>query len=460
MKRLPRTLLLFSLLLFAPIATQARDALREGLPGGSLDATWRDADFIRSFIGSYGFLSGLEPTVSANEREFLQSVLDTIQRDPAQAIRQLQQNRSADASAAFDFILGNLLFQSERWDEAAASYRTAIGKFPDFRRAHKNLGLLLLRQGSYAESIASLTRAMELGDVDGRSFGLLGYAHLQLEQPFPAAIAYRQATLLQPTVTDWQIGLVQSLMQTQRASEAIALMDHLLRQQPARTDLWLLQANAWLSENKPNQAALAIEMAHRLGDARERSHLLLGDIYFREDLPELALENYLAALELSDGPPADALLRAVDLFQRRRDATQSNTLMDALLSRGNDLTREQRHNLLRLQARRASNENDWQQAQKLLEKLIAESVLNGSAMIEIGRIHQLLGETEKAINRFEQARLIADSERDALIALARLWVEEGKLARAIPLLRSALQIRHETALQDYLERLQRAISAG
>jgi tetratricopeptide (TPR) repeat protein len=458
MNCLLRALSLFFLLL-TPLAADARDALREGLPGGSLNATWRDPAFVRSFIGSYGFLSGLEPTIAANEREFLQTILDTIQRDPEQAIRSLRQNRSADSSAAFDFILGNLLFQTERWNDSAESYRAAIRKFPDFRRAHKNLGLLQLRQGDYAAAIAGLTRAMELGDVDGRSYGLLGYAYLQLDKPFPAAIAYRQATLLQPDLTDWQIGLVQSLMQTGRASEAIALIDHLLKQQPARTDLWLLQANAWLSENNANQAALSIEMAHRLGDARERSHLLLGDIYFREELPELALENYLAALELNEGSPSSTLLRAVDLFQRRREYTQANTLMDALLTRSSDLSRTQSHDLLRLQARRASHEGNLEQARELLEKLTAESVLNGSALIELGRIHQELGETEKAINRFEQARLITESERDALIALARLRVEENDLERAIPLLRSALQIRHETALEDYLERLQRARSS-
>jgi tetratricopeptide (TPR) repeat protein len=454
LRTIPLLFLLCSLL-----SAGNREGLQEGLPGNSLGATWRDPDFVRSFIGSYGFLSGLEPNIAANERELLQTILETIQRDPLQAIRQLEQNRSNDGSAAFDFILGNLLFQNERWQQAAASYRTAIRKFPDFRRAHKNLGLLELRQANYGTAIDSLTRALELGDVDGRSYGLLGYAHLQMQQPFPAAIAYRQATLIQPKVSDWQIGLVQSLMQTGRAAEAIALMDHLLNQQPARTDIWLLKANAWLSENNPTQAALAIEMAHRFGDKRERSHLLLGDIYFRDNLPELALEHYMAALNLSQEQPSNALLRAVDLFQRRRDDIQANALMDALFASNEALSRSQRHDLLQLQARRARNENNLEQARKLLETLIAESALNGAAIIELGDIHQQLGDIESAINRYEQARLIAASERDALIALARLWVQENALDRAIPLLRNALKIHYDTALENYLERLQSAHSS-
>jgi tetratricopeptide (TPR) repeat protein len=454
MIRLPSISLIFCLLV-SPLLADARPSLREGLPGGSLDATWRDPDFVRSFIGSFGFLSGLEPTVSAEERDFLQTVLDTIQRDPEQAIRLLQQNLRSDSSAAFDFILGNLQFQTDRLSAAADSYRNAIRKFPDFRRAHKNLGLLRLRQNDYPEAIRHLSRAMELGDVDGRSFGLLGYAHLQLGQPFPASIAYRQATLLQPTTTDWQIGLVQSLMQTGRANEAIAVIDHLLQKQPERGDLWLLQANAWLSLDNPQQAAMAIEMAHRLGNARERSLLLLGDIYFREGLSELALDNYMAALDKAGDNLPSALVRAVDLFQRRHDDQRAATLMDALTEREDALTREQRQDLLRMRARRAEREGDLEQARDWLEALIAASGLNGNALIELARVHQQMGETEQAINRLEQARLIPASERNALIALARLKVAENQPSHAIPLLRRALQIQHEPALEAYLERLER-----
>jgi hypothetical protein len=54
----------------------------------------------------------------------------------------LEKSMNPDGSAALDFILANLDYQNGQLDEAVDYYGRALGKFPDFRRAHKNLGLL------------------------------------------------------------------------------------------------------------------------------------------------------------------------------------------------------------------------------------------------------------------------------------------------------------------------------
>ena len=50
-----------------------------------------------------------------------------------------------DCSAILDFTLGGIQFQQDKLAEALANYQTAVEKFPSFRRAWRNLGLIHVR---------------------------------------------------------------------------------------------------------------------------------------------------------------------------------------------------------------------------------------------------------------------------------------------------------------------------
>ena len=54
---------------------------------------------------------------------------------------------------------------------------------------------------------------MELGDVDGRAYGLLAFSYLTQENYYPAEAAYRQAILMQPETVDWKLGLARCLLE-------------------------------------------------------------------------------------------------------------------------------------------------------------------------------------------------------------------------------------------------------
>jgi len=71
-----------------------------------------------------------------------------------------------------DFLLGNVYMQLDRLDDAAARYEEAIRKFPSFRRAWKNLGLLRFRQdGPTRRSRDSPSRGAR--GADALTYGLL-----------------------------------------------------------------------------------------------------------------------------------------------------------------------------------------------------------------------------------------------------------------------------------------------
>jgi tetratricopeptide (TPR) repeat protein len=418
---------------------------------------WNDPAFVQSFTGSYGILAEYEPSISNDEKLILRNIMDVIQSNPLTAIEQLKSNIQPQSSAALDFILANLYFQEGELKNAEINYKKATRKFPNFRRAYKNLGLVQVQAGNYKAAVKTISKAIELGDVDGRSYGSLGYGYLTQELYYPAEAAYRQAILMQPETLDWKLGLARCLMDTQRYSDAIALFDTLIKLNPDRADFWLHQANAYIGNDTPMAAARNIEVVRRMGNADLATLSRLGDIYINNDAPQLALDAYLAALKLAGNKDTHSLIRAAKILTRSGSydegkvmIAQTRQQLGDRIKDADDLT------LLILEARIARAENDNETAIAALDQIIERDALNGEAIIDQGRTYAAQGEFAKAINRFEQAEKIAAFERTALIAHAQTLVAQTKYAAALPLLRRALYIEPDENIEDYLKRVERA----
>jgi predicted Zn-dependent protease len=157
----------------SPVATQFAPVAADH----PLAAVWNDPDFTRRMLGSYGFLSEAEPRLNAEEQKvYRDKIVPLLREDPKQAAAELQKLIKPEASAIFDFTLGNLLFQTDDLTNAVTHFEAALTKFPDFRRAQKNLGLVYLRAGNYEAAIKPLSRTVSLGGADSKTFGLLGFA--------------------------------------------------------------------------------------------------------------------------------------------------------------------------------------------------------------------------------------------------------------------------------------------
>ena len=418
---------------------------------------WNDPAFINSFTASYGILSEYEPPISNDEKVVLRAVMDAIKSNPRAAIQQLEPQIKAKTSAAFDFILANLYFQEGDLKNAEKYYNKATRKFPNFRRAYKNLGLVQVQAGNYKAAVKTISKAMELGEVDGRSYGLLGYGYLTQELYYPAEAAYRQAILMNPETLDWKLGLARCLMETQRYEDAIALFDTLIKLNPNRADFWLLQGNAYIGNDTPMAAARNIEVVRRMGKAELATLTLLGDIYINNDAPQLALGAYLAALKLAGNKDTHSLIRAAKILTRSGNYEEGKVMIAQTRQQlGDQIKDDDDLTLLILEARIARAENDNETAIAALDQIIQRDALNGEAIIDLGSIYAAQGEFAKAINRFEQAEKIAEFERKALIAHAQALVANTEYEAALPLLRRALYMEPDENIEDYLKRVERA----
>lgn len=418
---------------------------------------WQDPAFVKSFLGSYGVLADYEPQIDASERNLFDQLVDLLQDKPEQAIELLESKINKDRSAAFDFILGNLYFQQSDLKQARSHYQRAIAKHPSFRRAYQNLGLLEVQSGNFQAATEALSQAMELGAVDGRAYGLLGYSHLALEQYYSAEIAYRQAMLMQPQQRDWQLGLVNCLLQTKRFAEGVALLDLLLKNEPDNADYWLLQSNAYLGLEQATEAAKNIELVRRMGQAKVNSLKLLGDIYINQHAPELALSAYLDAVKLAQSKDLDALIGAATALTQTGNYPQVGRLIQETRQHFTaPIAARSELKLLTLEAKVARAQGEHETALNLLNRIIERDTLNGDALIELANYYAEQGELAKAITRYQQAEKIEAYQRPALIAHAQTLVREQDYPAALPLLRKALQLQYDENLEAFTRRVKRA----
>ncbi len=156
---------LILLTLHSSVVRAARDRVSELSARRRAERSGTIPAFQRHFAESYIAETEIEPRVTADEREQMQKVLELIAADKMdEAANLLEKHGGEAASAVFDFTLANIYFQQEQLDQAAAAYEKAVEKFPKFRRAWSNLGLIRVRQGDFAKAL----RAADAGDRAGR----------------------------------------------------------------------------------------------------------------------------------------------------------------------------------------------------------------------------------------------------------------------------------------------------
>lgn len=422
---------------------------------------WSDPRFQKEFLGSFGANSEIEPKVDDHEREQMQKIIPLLESaELEQAATELEQITSRDSSAVIDFTLANVYFQVGKFNQAVAYYESALEKFPSFRRAHKNLAMILVRRGKFAEAIKPLSRVIQLGGGDGLTFGLLGYAYSSAEQYVAAESAYSSALLFQPDALQWKLGLTQSVIKQSKFHEAVILCEELLANDPDRADFWMLQANAYIGLEQPLKAAQNLEMLQRMEKASTVSLYTLGDIYVNESLWDLAARAYGHAIRHDTEQSADDPLRRVEILSQRGALDQAGAVLDLVRQTLVDqLDEVERKRMLKLEARIAVAQDDGGEAVGVLEEIVALDPLDGEALMLLGRHYADQGEVERAVFYYERAGNLNDYEADAKIRHAQLLVGQSRYDEAVPLLKRAQDLQPRDEITRYLEQVERVARA-
>jgi tetratricopeptide (TPR) repeat protein len=112
--------------------------------------------------------------------------------------------------------------------------------------------------------------------------------------------------------------------------------------------------------------------------------------------------------------------------------------------------------MLKLRARIAAAEEATEEEAQILEEIVALDPLDGEALILLGQHSARAGELEEAAFYYERAASIERTEADAKVRHAQLLVQQKDYVRALPLLRSAQQVRPRDSVQQFLDAVERA----
>ena len=399
-----------------------------------------------------------EPTVTREESALLNAAMRVAETNVAAAVRMLATEDRSGASAAMDFAIGNLHFQNERLDEAAAAYEAALKKLPKFRAAILNLGRVYLLQERTEDAIQLYQQLVADGQADADILLLLGHALLMEDAPVSAESAYRQSLLLRPKRSEAMLGLAKALMQQERYAEGLALVGEILQRDPRNRELWSLRAHACLSMGRHSAAMCTIEQARRLGCADAEMLATLGDLLLNRDQPEDALRVYEAAFA-GEAPSIARMLRAIEGFLMVGDA-QSAARMIARTEAGASktgvrFTEEQRMVLLRLKAELAQQTERSADAMALCKEVLKNDPLDGRTMLVLAALQQDAGQLEDAALTCERAARVQGYEADALVRHAQIEVQRERYGRAASLLEAAQTFEDRVHVARYLEQVRR-----
>jgi Flp pilus assembly protein TadD len=386
--------------------------------------------------------------------------LPLLRDDPKKALSILQGLAKPGASPVFDFTIGNIYFQNEDLTNAAKYFEVALTKFPDYRRAQKNLAFVLVRDGKYDAAIKPLTRTISLGGGDGKVFALLGFAYMNQGRYASAEAAYAQALVFEPDNMEFRLGAVRSAIATANYDHALSLLDELITLHPERENLWTLQANIYIQKEQPAKAAISLEMLRRLGKATAQNLYLLGDLYMTQEARDLALAVYLEAIEKDNGQNTVKALRAAQILVSRGAWDESRQLFKKIRGTNLKLADADELKLLKLESKVAMSTGAGAEAIRVLEKIIERNPLDGEALLLAGDYYARNDQRETAEFRYDTASKLTGFEADAFVKHAQLLVQSQKYAQAAELLRKAQKVKPRDNVQRYLEKVEQLARTG
>lgn len=444
---------------------------------------FRDPQFVKSFVGSYGILSDVEPNVNTEERALLVKVRELFgesqfkeaEQEIVRYVKMVEEtsedkNAVESISPALVFVLGNLYFQADRQDDARRAFLEAIRRYPRFRRAWTNLGYLYISKNKTDEALPALQKAVELGESSPRVYGLMGYCHLLRKNPVAAENAYRHAYLLDDSSRDWKLGLAQALIAQQKFAEGASLIGTLIEENANDKQLWLQQTNAYLAMERKKEATVNLEILRFKGLADESNLNLLGNLYMDDSEPQLALFAYLAAIDKATELDVERAMKSARILNDYGFPKKAEAFIAKIREKvGDEPDKEVAVSLMLTEVRVAQTKEETKRVGELLAELLKLDPANGQVLLEMARHQAGLARDEEDEER--RAAIVAEAKTNYELAmrdddkdiayssnlgLGQMYVRERRYQDAMPPLERALSIKRSESLEQYVSRVRRA----
>lgn len=422
---------------------------------------WQDKDFIKLFTGGYGVRTEIEPAVNPEEARFISTLPKLIDADKWLAIDTIRATQTSTSSPAFDYILGQLYIELDKRDLAIRSYQRAVDGFPNFVRALRGLGFVLIMEDRCSDAQTPLLKLMELGEARGTTFGFLAYCSFQDKRYAEAANYYHMARIYQPEDLDWKIGAANAYIEAGRADEARVLLDDLIETSPDKVDYLMLQTNMWLKKEDRQNAILNLEMIDKLDKANTNTALLLGDLYVQEGAVSLAYPHYKTALMGDKKPSFEQATKAFSYLTNASLWDKAKAYLETLEQvYGNTTSKQEANELLYMQAELALATNKADEAINKLQEVLRVSPLHGEALLLTAEYYFNQREFYQAELFFQRASHVETSAYQGHLGVAKSAAQVGQYQKSIKAYQQADILHPSDLIKRNIATLQRVLQAS
>lgn len=152
------------------------------------------------------------------------------------------------------YLLGILLFQSGRKQEAAGYLQRAADSHPDSGDLLTSLASVRVDLGDYAAAIPVLDSAAAAAPANPKPLSLLGEVFLKMQRFEDAVAVFQQLNALMPAAAGGWYNLGRAYEGLGRLEDAVAAFDEAVKRKPDFADAYSATAAAMLSLDRPVDA--------------------------------------------------------------------------------------------------------------------------------------------------------------------------------------------------------------
>ncbi len=401
---------------------------------------------------SFNFRKEREPDMTAAEFALYERLSGMVETNAAFALQLLETmlGDEDEDSAAFDLALGNLYYTESRMEEALARYESAVEKYPEFLRGWVNIAMIHYQNKDFARAATAFAKAINLGDRDAQTFGLLAFCMRQTGNTIGAEAAFMQAMTASPEDTNWIGGLLELYFVNQRYEQAEPLVRELVRIEPAKSENWMLYASLLVSLNRQLEAATHLEIARSIGVAQPNAIALLGDLYVGLGFIPEAIAVYESMPAGSSDLGTGRLITYARSLITKGNLDQARELMAKIPPSPKWEIAKPRYFAL---AELATAEENWEEAQLAFQGILQRDPLDPFALLGAGHVYVQSGDTARAEFTFDFALQVPESEHRACLEIANIALSENKLDRAVHFLNRADSLQPSSAIRNQVARI-------
>lgn len=338
-----------------------------------------------------------------------------------------------DAGPDTYFLMGNIYFLQNRYTEAIEYYEKAIEKFSRFRYAYKNMAFAYFRLGDCDNALATAKSAIQLGALSAHIKGVEGYCALQQGNYQSAADAIAFARMLDPENETW-LGLqIEALIQLGMYPQAQILLDGRMDNPGYVSKNLGHQIEIFRGEKNQEELFAALEIKKRSGTLTGAELTELIGIKITSGVSYLVSDDELSDYLERTRPSLEELANILEVKTNSEGwaaaLSFSNDVLDSLSF---DLTPSEKLDLALLQARVASETDQFESALVRLEPVLSAYPMHCDALLLSAEIHSRQGQNELAdiyLSRAEHSSV--ECLNGTLDRRAKIVFDRGDYARSL-----------------------------